>query len=234
MRPTLIALATAWGPRFGGINTFNTELLKSLGIYQGRGFEVACVLPRVSAEEAKDAQDSCSLTLLGLNRPDDEFDPATLNHDLKQILAARGWQHPIWLGHDDKTGPLALQLRDALGGRAALVHHMAHGAYQGFKKGSSVSAGEKAEHQRQWFRQADVCLAVGPRLLKELRLLLSTIPHAPPTHPLMPGLTDLEKDHEVVCLASPPEYFTGFTAGRLDDDNIKQGRLALRAFAYLL
>ena len=56
MRPTLIALATAWGPRFGGINTFNTELLKSLGIYQGRGFEVACVLPRVSAEEAKDAE----------------------------------------------------------------------------------------------------------------------------------------------------------------------------------
>jgi len=55
MRPGLIALATAWGPRFGGINTFNTELVKSLGIYQGRSFEVACVLPRVRAEDAQDA-----------------------------------------------------------------------------------------------------------------------------------------------------------------------------------
>ncbi len=230
MRPTLIALATAWGPRFGGINAFNTELLKSLGIYQGRGFEVACVLPRVSAEEAKDAQDSCSLTLLGLNRPDDEFDPATLNHDLEQILAARGWQHPIWLGHDDKTGPLALQLRDALGGRAALVHHMAHGAYQGFKKGSSVSAGEKAEHQRQWFRQADVCLAVGPRLARELEDLLLNEAKPSAVHTLIPGLSD-PVEYGVHPAPRMPSSFTGFVSGRLDDDRIKQGRLALRAFA---
>ena len=30
--PTIISLATAWGPKFGGINAFNTELLKSIGM----------------------------------------------------------------------------------------------------------------------------------------------------------------------------------------------------------
>ncbi|WP_171982142.1 hypothetical protein [Aquaspirillum sp. LM1] len=29
MRPVLITLATAWGPRFGGINTFKDALKKS-------------------------------------------------------------------------------------------------------------------------------------------------------------------------------------------------------------
>ncbi len=114
MRPTLITLATAWGPRFGGINTFNTELVKSLGVHQARDFDVVCLLPRITPEDAQAAQASYALTLLGLNRPDDEFDPATLTADVQQILTERGWQAPVWLGHDDKTWPLALQLRDAL------------------------------------------------------------------------------------------------------------------------
>ncbi len=43
-RPTLVSLATAWGPKFGGINTFNFELLKSLGIQPRRDFDLYCAM----------------------------------------------------------------------------------------------------------------------------------------------------------------------------------------------
>ena len=40
MKKTLVAVDTAWGTRFGGINAFNSELLKSLGVMPERNFEV--------------------------------------------------------------------------------------------------------------------------------------------------------------------------------------------------
>ena len=49
---------------------------------------------------------------------------------------------------------------------------------------------------------------------------------------LVPGLDD-PAAYDVHYPATPPDYFSGFAAGRLgsEDDRIKQGRLALHAFA---
>ena len=41
----IVALATAWGPRFGGINAFNTEMVQSLGILPERDYDLFCVVP---------------------------------------------------------------------------------------------------------------------------------------------------------------------------------------------
>lgn len=227
----LVALDTAWGTRFGGINAFNTELIKSLGVQPERDFKVCCIYPKVEAAEASEASKHYSVKLLGLGYSGDSFEDAVVA-DIRTTLGAVDFNNILWLGHDDKTGPLALQLRDALGGKAALIHHMAHGAYQGFKKGSSAEAEAKQEAQRLLFREADFCLAVGPRLAGELKQLLSTDTKRPPVSMLVPGLDD-PADYDIACLDKPPEYFTGFAAGRLgaEDDRIKQGRLALRSFA---
>jgi hypothetical protein len=50
-RRVIAALATAWGPRFGGINTFNTELVKSLGILPERDYDLICVIPGTATQE---------------------------------------------------------------------------------------------------------------------------------------------------------------------------------------
>ncbi|MHB0972050.1 MAG: hypothetical protein ACYC7A_14060 [Thermoanaerobaculia bacterium] len=41
----IVALATAWGPKFGGINAFKSEIVKSLGILPTRHYELICVVP---------------------------------------------------------------------------------------------------------------------------------------------------------------------------------------------
>ncbi|MEN9986702.1 MAG: hypothetical protein RI925_2204, partial [Pseudomonadota bacterium] len=71
---------------------------------------------------------------------------------------------------------------------------------------------------------------VGPRLQRELedRLLNEAKPYT--VHTLIPGLSD-PVEHGVHPSSRMPSSFTGFVSGRLDDDRIKQGRLALRAFA---
>ncbi len=227
----LVALDTAWGTRFGGINAFNTELIKSLGVHPNRGFEVCCIYPRIDEADVAEAGKHFSVRLIGLGYAEDQFEK-TFVSDIRAALGAADDRTVVWLGHDDKTGPLALQLRDSLGGKAALIHHMAYGAYQGYKKGSSTEADAKQEAQRRLFREADFCLSVGPRLAGELKQLLSTDTKCPPVSMLIPGL-DAPEDYGVAWRDTPPEYFTAFAAGRLgaEDDRIKQGRLAVRSFA---
>ena len=229
----LVALATAWGPRFGGINAFNAELLKSVGIQPGRAFEVYCVLPVVADEQRESVNQSYHVQLVGLGKgADANAFPADAVEAIGQALNFDENVNVIWLGHDDKTGPLALQLRESYGGRAALIHHMSHGTYQGFKKGDSTSAQTKQQDQRKLFAQADHCFAVGPLLRKKLEDLLRIEKTPPPVTMLVPGLDD-PTQYGIQLSASPPNYFAGFAAGRLtqEDDRIKQGRLALRGFA---
>lgn len=117
------------------------------------------------------------------------------------------------------------------GSHAILINHMAHGAYQSVKKGSSLSAAEKRQHQLDLFSKADLCLTVGPMLRSHLQDLFACVPKSPPVEMLVPGLSD-PTEYGVGIRDSAPENFVAFMAGRLDkeDDLIKQGRLALCGF----
>jgi hypothetical protein len=234
---TLVTLATAWGPRFGGINAFNVEMTRSLGIHPDRVCDLICVVPQASTADFDDARRH-SVTLLvlveGGSGPGEL--PASLAPTVLRRLQSMQPQTSafVWLGHDDKTGPLALALRAmALGSKAALVHHMAFGAYQHHKKGDSAAAQTKREAQRAMFQQADLCLAVGPMLQDQLVDLMSGRPHAPPVAMLVPGLAEPDPDH-VSLGQAPPKNFTAFLGGRLgsDDDRIKQALLGVRGFGH--
>lgn len=86
MQPILIALDTAWGSRHGGINAFNTELLKALGIQPDRLFEVICVLLNVDAEIIEETQRSYQLRLLSLGVEGGQLLP---DHAAKVIACLR-------------------------------------------------------------------------------------------------------------------------------------------------
>ncbi len=226
--PTVASLATAWGPRHGGINAFNIELVKSLGILPGRGYGLICVVLDASEAEHEDAR-NCGVELVPLGVDGDKF-PDDADVRLANSLAERGpgeaW---VWLGHDTVSGGLALQLRERFAGsKVALIHHMAFGAYVDFKKLSSQEAAAKREQQRTLFSQADLCLAVGPMLRDQLEDLLGADAKV---EMLVPGLAQPAEVNE-----QAPNNFTAFVAGRLgmEDDRIKQGALAVRAYGQAL
>ncbi len=231
--PTIIALATAWGPKFGGINAFNTELLKSLGMLPGRAYRVLCLVQDASEEEVVDAA-RFQVELIGLQHSVEDCSDraAQICVDILNTAGLDQTAPVVLLGHDDKTGPLAVKLRPLLlGSKVAVIHHMAHGAYQSFKKGASLPGATKKDLQRQIFAAADLCMAVGPLLESQLKDLLANCINPPPVHMLVPGLDDLG-NFGLAIAERAPANFTAFVAGRLsaEDDRIKQGTLALRAF----
>jgi glycosyltransferase involved in cell wall biosynthesis len=229
----LVTLATAWGPKFGGINAFNTEIVKSLGILPTRHYELICVVPGRATQELYDELLlRFHMQLVSLEATEGEFARGSASEIVRRLDAASEPHRFIWIGHDDKTGPLALELKSlATGSHAVLINHMAHGAYQSVKKGSSLSAAEKRQHQLDMFSNADLCLAIGPMLRSHLEDMLACVPKRPPVEMLVPGLAD-PTEYGVEIRDSAPENYVAFMAGRLDkeDDRIKQGRLALRGF----
>ena len=222
----IVALATAWGPKYGGINAFNSEIVKSLGILPTRRYELICaVLGPVTPELQEQLRLRFHVQLVSLEEE-------SASEIVTRLDAAREPHRFIWIGHDDKTGPVALELKSrAPGSRAVLINHMAHGAYQSIKTGNSQSATEKRQRQLDLFSKADLCLAVGPMLHSHLQDALACAPKCPPVEMLVPGLVE-PAEYDVSIRDAAPMNFVGFIAGRLDreDDRIKQGRLALRGF----
>jgi glycosyltransferase involved in cell wall biosynthesis len=226
-RHAIVTLATAWGPKFGGINSFNTEIVKSLGILPTRDFDLICVVPGpVPRELIDECQRRYGVDLI----------PTGGNDTAAEVICLLGAmtqpERFLWIGHDDKTGPLALELKHlATGSRAVLINHMAHGAYQSIKQGQTRNAAEKQQAQLAMFRVSDLCFAVGPMLRSHLQDLLGSEAKPPPVEMLLPGLAD-PSEHGITIRDTHPDNYVAFVAGRLDneDDRVKQGRLALRGF----
>ena len=73
----LYLISNAWGPKFGGINAFNTDFAKHLGLALGHQVEVGCI---VLAADEKDIDDAAKhqvdLIPIGPSPGHKEFDPA--------------------------------------------------------------------------------------------------------------------------------------------------------------
>jgi hypothetical protein len=227
----LVLLATAWGPRFGGLNVFNVELARSLNLPR-RAYQLVCVVASASSVDIEDANRH-GVLLAPLFEMDNEVDMGSELVGLVRAKITPLLGMPcIWIGHDTKTGPLALALRERSNGdKSIIVHHMAFGAYQDHKKGDSNKADEKREAQLRMFADADLCFAVGPMLRDQLTDQLSTVPNSPRVEMLIPGLS-VPDPEKVALRADSPRNFTAFLGGRLDseDEPIKQARLGVRAF----
>ena len=229
--PVVVSFATAWGPKFGGINAFNVEFVMALGMQPERIFDLACVVLKADQSDIDEAR-KYGVELIALERAGDDYPPVLPTPVLKRLVALAGSRPCILIGHDTKSGEVALRVRDDIAdSRAVLIHHMAFGAYADFKKGDSTVAARKREDQREMFRKADLCIAVGPMLAEQLEDLLGGKVKRPPIEQLIPGLADLKKFNTAVE-AQPPHNFTAFVSGRLgdEDDRIKQGALSVRAF----
>ena len=192
--PLIVSLTDAWGPKYGGINAFNVELMRSMGIQPWRAFDVCNLVLNATDKDRADAARH-HVELIDLNVSDRRFPSDTVGKVASTLALQSQNRLCIWLAHDVVSGALALQLRGIVANsRAVIIHHMAFGAYQDFKKGSSHEAAERREKQRALFKQADLCFAVGPMLRDQLVDLLRGEPTHPAIEMLGPGLA--EPDHE--------------------------------------
>mgnify|MGYP001809584745 FL=1 len=164
----IIFIATAWGPRHGGINAFNADLCRALAKRLGATRPVVCVVAATPTDGEKDNAQAGGVRLLGTGGGTlDSGDVVSAVRDAG--IRDVGW----WVGHDVTTGPVALSARRAMGvGQVALIHHMAYGQYAGTKHGRGATGISRHDSQRALFAQADRCFAVGPKLRNSINDML--------------------------------------------------------------
>ncbi len=224
MKFNLIAFATAWGARHGGVNSFNMDLLQSLASAYRHAIAVTCVVPVASDDEAKSARDG-EVNLINLGLP--ESGCFGLNQSLDGMSEVTDISDDgglIWLGHDRITGELAIRASKKHGGKSIVIHHMSYSHYESFAENGPI-AHRKYLEQKEIFAAADIVVAVGPLLRDALADMLDVAVDNIPM--LVPGLPEIEPKLHVSKIKA-------FMSGRLDEGaaKIKQANLAVAAFAH--
>jgi glycosyltransferase involved in cell wall biosynthesis/tetratricopeptide (TPR) repeat protein len=223
---TLIAFATEWGSKHGGINSFNTDFLKQFGAAYHHGVQIICVVTQHTREAEEEAVKAhVRLIALPYVPQSRTFDSAIGSLSIDLLDKARVTfdpEHTIWLGHDLITGEAAIAAAKVRCGRSAVIHHMSYRDYESYAE-DSKSALEKTEKQTEILKHADLVLAIGP-LLRDAAS--DRTEGSKPIHMLIPGLSEINT-------RETPRTFVAFLSGRLTPDaaRIKQSHLGIAAFA---
>ncbi len=216
-------LATAWGPKHGGINAFNMDFAIGLAQHLGTRGKVFCTVFRPSKEDIENAR-AKEVRLLSIDRPIDSaaYDPSWALDVSRQFEQSNPGEHiDWWVGHDVTTGWAAVEGPGvAKTGQSALIMHMNYSDYQAYKGGVGQRAAEKERDQRRLFAKAGRCFANGPLLRDALQDIVQNVVM------LVPGFADVP--------VHPAQHRLHLiTFGRMDreSDRIKQGGLAVAGFA---
>ena len=168
----LVLLATAWGPKYGGINSFNMDFAVGLARYLGSEGQVFCAAFRPSSEESKDAR-ARDVHIVSIDRPRDSaaYDKSWALDVWQQLQKDHpGKRADWWVGHDVTTGWAAVEGPTISGhGQSALIMHMNYADYQAYKGQVGQRAAEKERDQRRLFAKANCCFANGPLLRDALK-----------------------------------------------------------------
>ena len=223
---TLIAFATQWGSKHGGINSFNADFLTSFGAAYHHSVEIICVVtdhaPEASEEALKAHVRLVELPYVPSNKSFDSSVGALSVDLLTKAGIGVDPERTVWMGHDLITGEAAVSAAKVGGGRSAAIHHMSYSAYESYAADSD-SAFRKAKMQTAIFKEADLVLAIGPLLRDAASYLVGA---SKQIHMVVPGLPEIDPKEA-------PKTFIAFLSGRLSPDaaRIKQGHLGIAAFA---
>jgi glycosyltransferase involved in cell wall biosynthesis len=165
VRPTFIFLlvATEWQSKHGGLSTFNRDMCISLA---RNGQKVFCLLPEVDPGDLADAK-AKDVTLVPAG---EQLGFSDL--ELLTALAAApiDVKPNVIVGHDHITGRQAFRIKNLFYPKAKVVHIL-HTTpdIEAHKDGHShveaaMRGGAKEEDQRLLCENADLVLAVGPRI----------------------------------------------------------------------
>jgi predicted ATPase/glycosyltransferase involved in cell wall biosynthesis len=215
----IVFLSTAWGPRHGGINAFNTDLSEAVASLTAGRLRVICVVPAATGDEVGDA------AARGVELVPFDGDPAALAE------ASAPWGKVLWwIGHDVVSGRAAVAAAAASGSSAAVVQHTNYASYGVIKGSTGAKVIARGLAEVDTLLQADVVFGVGPNLTSAARDRVRERGTEARVHELVPGLAAVEP------IAMPPATFRPIAFGRLDPitDRLKQSRLAVHGFARLV
>lgn len=225
-----ILFATAWGPRFGGINAFNQDFALGLARVLGKAERVFCVVLDPSHADTVVAQ-AGDVTLVpvvskpGVSRMDPDCVKSVEEWFTDQGINLAG---SCWVGHDVISGALALRAARRFRGVPAVIHHMDYAAYKALQTADRTRFDTAEREQAEFFRVAcahAALFAVGPLLAKSAARLSGR--QVSSVHELVPGFLEPDPQNR------SGTDLTAITFGRLspEEDLIKQGMLATMAFS---
>ena len=228
----VLAVATEWSSRHGGLSTFNRELCLAMARAAHR---VVCLVPQATSDEIGEAQRGGVRLVVASPVPGlDEQALLCLRPPLPDDFVPE-----IVIGHDRVTGPAAQALAEEHFPEAARIQfiHTAPGEIEWFKdkpagKSIAAKAEERERLQLNLAKTADLVLAVGPRLYREFATVLAGLASPPPIRQLNPGLPRWT-EQDAATARRPAPQFQCLLLGRAEDDKLKGLDIAARAFGLL-
>jgi glycosyltransferase involved in cell wall biosynthesis len=220
----VVFIATAWGPKHGGINALNIDLASSMAAHAD--VPVFCFAANPLDVDRENAV-RANVSLLTI--------PAECRDGVAPVLAqamvdelrhrAPNVRHPCWVGHDLISGEAMLACQELCPGTSVLIQHMDYESYEVLKDGDGESALNKAGRQIDLVRKSMVVAGVGPKLASLARGRLEE-PAKNQVLELIPGVPAIE-------MGVPPTAFSAIAFGRFDHrtEPVKRSRLAVAGFA---
>lgn len=157
--PVIAIFASFWGTKHGGINSFNLEFCKIFAKNLPIGWKLLCIVPTDACIGKLD--DSIEIYALRENG-EAEYNAGDVSRaaNMLQMRSSR----LVVIGHDIKTGPYSNAVADQIRNVKKIVFsHMAYDNYYSLI-GTSATGKNKVDQQRTVFKEADLVVAVGPKL----------------------------------------------------------------------
>ena len=218
----IVFIATNWGAKYGGINSFNTDMCCALKNLIGDQFKIICVVLGATKEDIESAKKNRVILLPIYPNEAGEMDDNWLDLVLTKVKSIKPSGVYCWIGHDVKTGFAAIDASEKCNDDSfnVIIHHMDYQSYSALHPESTF---EKVNQQNRLLSNSHRIFAVGPLLEESARDKISDKSRV---FGIVPGLTRIRS-------MSPPTRFSAITFGRLDlrADRIKQGRLAVAGFS---
>ncbi len=195
----------------------------ALGKFLKGGTGVVCVVKEVHV--ALPSREKDHIEVINIDRPGEgKFDESFMKEVFVTLMDNQVDNVIWWVGHDLRTGKLAISLRERYNqGKLALIHHMAYLYYESLN-GDPNDADKRVSEQRDVFLKADHVFAIGPLLTQNMNEMLGE--RGIPVSQIIPGLAELKS-------RAPSKEFKAITYGRysIANDQLKQIRLGIHAFA---
>ena len=218
----VLAVATEWSSRHGGLSTFNRELCIALAACGNR---VACLVPAATSEE-RSAAVAAGVALLEAAQLVGD-DP--LRALYRRSRLPDGFEPDLVIGHGRITGPAArTQVEDSFPSALRLHFvHMAPGEIEWHKAedGAAARSEHRERQELELSRGAALVVAVGPRLTREIGNLLAADENAPQLIRMDPGL------RRAGGSPAPPAGLHVLVLGRAEDLELKGLDIAAAAMA---
>ncbi|AUW43952.1 glycosyltransferase family 4 protein [Rhizobium leguminosarum] len=220
----IVLIATEWGTREGGVNSFNYSFASGLANVCGDDNKIICAVTSIGRDDRNDASrhgiDLVEVSSDEKGRPSSNCAAEIQNWLHDNMLAVPS--DIVVVGHDCITGFQAAETAERLGGRLALIHHMSYQRYQNLAGGKGEKTGHNHQQQIDLFSRPDALLfGVGTFLTRNAEILSGSEAHC-----LVPGFPEGFTKN-----SSDVDDLNIVVAGRFDEEQeaLKQVELAVEA-----